>query len=207
MMNMETYQEVLNWTKESVMDTPVDKIMINLARKDDATILAVQEYLKNYYAADYDFKVDQIVQKANLISQSSELVEVLFNIILTVTILICLFGLFAGLFASLLERMFEIGILRAMGLKSHEVQNEFILESLTIVIAAGTLGMLIGSFLAYLLFTLIGTITEMPVIYLLNIGTVVQTYALTVGACIVGTALITRKIKGWTVMEVLRRTF
>jgi len=103
--------------------------------------------------------------------------------------------------------MFEIGILRAMGMKPHEVRNLLVAESLTIMLSAGSCGMGIGVFVAYLLQSNVAVITEMPVIVSINVGTLVSTFLVSIAISVFGMILITRKVRKWKVVEILRASF
>lgn len=53
-------------------------------------------------------------------------------------------GMFNTLTISLLERTREVGLMKAMGMKSNEVQDLFLTESMVIGFAGGVLGLLLG---------------------------------------------------------------
>ena len=97
------------------------------------------------------FIVDDAISKVNYIADMNKRQNTLMEIILMFTVMICIFGLISSMYAVMLERKFEIGILRSMGLKAKNVRNMFLLESMIIMLAAGIMGTFIGTYCAYLM--------------------------------------------------------
>jgi ABC-type antimicrobial peptide transport system permease subunit len=59
-------------------------------------------------------------------------------------LLVASLGMFNTLTVSLLERTREVGLMKALGMKSHEVKELFLIESLTMGLLGGVLGLLLG---------------------------------------------------------------
>ena len=62
-------------------------------------------------------------------------------------------GIMNIMLANILERMKEIGVRRAVGATKLDILSQFIYEALTISIAGGLLGILVGYFLTSLIST------------------------------------------------------
>ncbi len=62
----------------------------------------------------------------------------------TVALAVAALGMFNTLTVSLLERTREVGLMKAMGMKSHEVQELFLTESMVMGFFGGVLGIAIG---------------------------------------------------------------
>lgn len=207
LINMDNYCKYMNWGDPENPEMPVDKILIKLTRHDDKTIQETEEYLQAFFSEKYKYKVTQAITLINMVKSQNKTVSDILEVVLFAAIIISLFGLISTMYSTLLERMFEIGILRAMGMKSHEVRSLFIAESLTIVLAAGGLGTIIGSLIAYLLQYQMGMLLEMPIIFALNVGTLLRTFGACILVSIIGMFIITRKISKWSIMDILRQTF
>ena len=103
--------------------------------------------------------------------------------------------------------MFEIGILRAMGLKPIDVRYLLMAESFTVMMSSGTLGAIVGWFIAYLLQVNVSALTEIPIVSAINVGTLLSTYLISIGISVIGMIIITRKVEKMSIIDVLRSTF
>ncbi|KKM91157.1 hypothetical protein LCGC14_1231420 [marine sediment metagenome] len=111
------------------------------------------------------------------------------------------------MYAIMLERKFEIGILCSMGMKSRNVRNMFLIESMIILFAAGIMGTIIGTYTAYLLETNMGLITEMPIIFSLPLDTIFRVFIISISVGFLGTYLILIRLSHQSIMEIFRQTF
>ena len=84
--------------------------------------------------------VDTVAQINSLFSTARVLLALLGVIALTVAAL----GMFNTLTVSLLERTREVGLMKAMGMKSEEIQELFLTESMIMGLSGGILGILVG---------------------------------------------------------------
>ncbi len=207
LLNSEDYCRVMNWGDPQDPDTIIDKIFIKLIDNDKETVEDVQSYIQDYFADEYSFEVNEAITLLEFMEDQNNTTSTIMETILFFSIIVSLFGLLSSMYSTLLERMFEIGILRAMGLKPYEVRNLLIAESLTIMLSAGSAGMGIGILVAYLLQTNVAVITEMPVVVSLNLGTLASTFLVSIAVSIVGMIFITRKVRKWRVVDILRSSF
>ena len=111
------------------------------------------------------------------------------------------------MYATIIERMYEIGILRAMGLKQREMRSMLMSEAITITRSSGSLGMAIGIVIAYLLTNVMAEITEVPTIITISASTLASTYLVSLIICIIGMYAITYPIHKWSIVEILCYTF
>ena len=103
--------------------------------------------------------------------------------------------------------MFELRILRAIGLKPAELRNMLMAEAVTILLSSGSMGAIVGWFIAWMLETNMSVITEIPAVTAVNISTLASTFLFSVGVSIVGMFFITRKVEKMQVIDVLRSSF
>ena len=85
--------------------------------------------------------VADTVEQINGLFATTRLVLALFG---TVALFVAGLGMFNTLTVSLLERTREIGLLKAMGMKSHEVRDLFLAESMIMGSLGGFLGLTVG---------------------------------------------------------------
>jgi len=90
--------------------------------------------------------VDTVAQINSLFATLRTILALLGFLALTVAAL----GMFNTLTVSLLERTREVGLMKAMGMKSSEVQELFLTESMIIGLSGGILGIVVGSLIGKL---------------------------------------------------------
>ena len=129
------------------------------------------------------------------------------QIILVFTIIISIFGLVSTMYAIMLERKFEIGILRSMGMKSRNVRNMFLIESMVIMLSSGILGTILGIFTAYLLQTNMALFTEMPVIFKVPVDVLITVFVVSISIGFLFMFIILMKLSRQTIMDIFRQTF
>ncbi len=84
---------------------------------------------------------DTVAQIDNLFGT----VRLLFGVVGLVGLVVASLGMFNTLTVSLLERTREVGLLKAMGMKSDEVRELFLTESMIMGFYGGVLGLLLGA--------------------------------------------------------------
>lgn len=84
---------------------------------------------------------DTVAQIDNLFGT----VRLLFGIVGLVGLVVASLGMFNTLTVSLLERTREVGLLKAMGMKSNEVRELFLTESMIMGFYGGVIGLLLGA--------------------------------------------------------------
>ncbi|MHA1757584.1 MAG: ABC transporter permease, partial [Promethearchaeota archaeon] len=166
----------------------------------------VKDEIRNLYKGR-NFIIDDAISKINYIEEENARQNALMEIILMFTVIICIFGLISSMYAVMLERKFEIGILRSMGLKSRNIRNMFLTESMIIMLSAGIMGTIIGSFCAYLMQTNLGLITEMPVIFDIPMDTLIRVFVISVSVGVIGMYVILWRFSRLNIMEIFRQSF
>ncbi len=206
MVSLDTYTRLMDIENAGTTDMVVDKTFINLIDSTEETIKQAKEDIQTLYK-DKTFIVDDAVSKINFMNEMDERESALMELVLMFTVMICIFGLISSMYAIMLERKFEIGILRSMGMKSRNVRNMFLIESLVILLSAGIMGTIIGSYTAYLLETNLGLLTEMPVIFSIPMDTLLRVFIISISVGILGMYIILMKLSRQTIMDVFRSTF
>lgn len=77
------------------------------------------------------------------------ILDVIFSIIIVITMLLCLFSLTSSMSANLLDQTKEIGILRAMGFTKNRIKVLYFYEAFILVISSSLLGVMIGCSVAF----------------------------------------------------------
>jgi hypothetical protein len=130
--------------------------------------------------------------------------QVLFAMLLGVAVLIALFGLVASMATAVLERRWEVGVLKAIGLRRSHLFRMFAAEAVTLTVSSGFLGGAMGFVLAWLFVVQAAALMEIPVVFALPWITFVATFVVCGAAGLAASWLPTRRLLGRPVAEILR---
>ena len=128
----------------------------------------------------------------------------LFGLLLTVAIVISVFALITSMANAAIERRWEIGMLKALGLRRSQLFQMFLGETVVLTLSAGIAGGVIGFSLAYLFAVEAGVLMEVPVAFTMPYLTFFATLAISVAAGAVAAYLPTRRLLGKPAAEILR---
>lgn len=98
-------------------------------------------------------------------NQVSAILDAIFNVIIVITMMLCLFSLCSSMSANLLDQTKEIGILRAMGFTKSRIKYLFFYEAFILVIASSLLGVMIGTTVAFTMVLQQVAFTQIPVFF------------------------------------------
>ena len=206
MVSLDNYMRLMKIDNPGENNMIVDKVFINLIEKTEDNIEETKEDIRLMYQ-DKDILIDDAISKINFMEDMTERQSFLMELILSFTIMISIFGLVSNMYAIMLERKFEIGILRSMGMKTRNVRNMFLIESLIILLSSGVMGTIIGTYTAYLLETNMGLMTEMPIIFTVPIDVLLRVFIISISVGFLGTYIILIKLSRQSIMEIFRQTF
>ena len=206
MVSTENYIRLMDVKNSDGSNMIIDKVFINLLDDSEETIEETKDEIEKL-AMDKDFVLDDAITKVSFMQDMLDRQSVLMEVILWFAIVIAIFGLVSTMYAIMLERKFEIGILRSMGMKAKDVRNLFLIESVIILISSGTMGTIIGNYCAYLMETNLGLFTEMPIVFSIPVDVVIRVFSISIIVGILGMYLILIKLSRQSVMDIFRQTF
>ena len=206
MVSLENYMRLMNVKDQWNAEMVVDKAFIKLKDDSEVIIEDTKEEISDI-ATGKDYFLDDAITKVKMMQSMFERQSSLMEVVLWFAIVIAIFGLVSTMYAVMLERKFEIGILRSMGMKTRNVRNLFLVESLIIMLSSGTMGTLIGTFCAYLMETNLGLLTEMPIVFSIPLDVLFRVFSLSIFFGILGMYLILIKLSRQSVMDIFRQTF
>jgi len=130
--------------------------------------------------------------------------QVLFAMLLGVAVTIALFGLVASMATAVIERRWEVGVLKAIGLRRSHLFRMFAAEAVTLTVSSGLLGGGMGFLLAWLFVIQAALLMEIPVTFTLPWLTFIATFLVCGVAGLVASWLPTRRMLRRPVAEILR---
>ncbi|KNE73088.1 hypothetical protein AMAG_17243 [Allomyces macrogynus ATCC 38327] len=116
----------------------------------------------NTVLGDHDLQVQNLRYQLKATDSAAFFINLLFNIVALVGILLSFFVLWLSFTANLRENAWEFGVLRAIGLDGSTVLRVYVYEALAIVIATILLGTLVGGITAVTVTLQFNLFTEMP---------------------------------------------
>jgi len=125
-----------------------DRIVVKIANEDDATIKAVSEAIEDNDAFRGQVSVSSSTAILNTISSVFSTIELFLAGIAAISLLVAGVGIMNIMIVSLMERTREIGILKALGMKSRTVLAIFISEAVIVGLLGATFGIGLGWVLA-----------------------------------------------------------
>ena len=206
MVSLENYAKMMKIANFDKPDMIVDKIFVNLIDKSQENVEATMEDINSIYQ-EKSFSIDDVVSKVNFMDSIMERQSTLMEVILLFTIMISIFGLVSNMYAIILERKFEIGILRSMGMKKKNVRNMFLIESLVLMLSAGTMGTIIGTYCAFLLETNMALMMEMPATFSIPYVTLFRIFGISILVGVIGMYFVLLRLNRQTIMDIFRQTF
>lgn len=130
--------------------------------------------------------------------------QILFAMLLGVAVTIALFGLVASMATAVIERRWEVGVLKAIGLRRGHLFRMFAAEAVTLTVSSGLLGGGMGFLLAWLFVVQAALLMEIPVAFTLPWLTFAATFGVCAFAGLAASWLPTRRMLKKPVAEILR---
>jgi putative ABC transport system permease protein len=123
-----------------------DQIIVQLTSSDNATVTSVSNAITSYYGSEVTVTSSTAV--LSIISNIFVIIEVFLGGIAGISLLVAGIGIMNIMIVSLMERTREIGILKALGMKSRTVLLIFLSESIIMGLLGGVIGIGLGWTLA-----------------------------------------------------------
>lgn len=147
-----TYRQKL---EKGVANYVRGQILISMVSDDQAasTIAAVTTNLREWHklgdADEDDFRIRNPAEFAKAQQQSTEKISMLLALVAGVSLFVGGIGVMNIMLVSVIERTREIGIRMAVGARPGDVMTQFLVESLTLSLVGGVLGLGLGAAAAW----------------------------------------------------------
>jgi putative ABC transport system permease protein len=132
--------------KERTNTNQLDRIIVRVA--DSKQVPAIAEIAQRMLARRHNAVVDFEVAVPELLLKQEQRTKTIFNIVLgaiaSISLIVGGIGIMNIMLASILERIREIGVRRAVGATQNEILFQFLSEAVLISVAGGVVGILVG---------------------------------------------------------------
>ncbi|MEO7454722.1 MAG: ABC transporter permease [Gemmatimonadaceae bacterium] len=128
----------------------LDKVIVQVANSGDVSAVAdvVQRMLQRRHndVTDFEISVPELLLKQE--QRTKTIFNVVLGAIASISLVVGGIGIMNIMLASILERIKEIGVRRAMGATQKDVLAQFLTEAVMISLAGGVAGIIVGGLLA-----------------------------------------------------------
>eukprot|EP01127_Copromyxa_protea_P020193 TRINITY_DN670_c0_g1_i2.p1 TRINITY_DN670_c0_g1~~TRINITY_DN670_c0_g1_i2.p1 ORF type:complete len:653 (-),score=97.63 TRINITY_DN670_c0_g1_i2:3-1961(-) len=91
------------------------------------------------------------------------IITYIFSLTTFIAMFICFFSLMSSMFTNVYEQTKEIGVLRALGVKTNQMHRVYVYEAFVLVMASSCLGILIGMAIGYAMTMQQSLFTQLPI--------------------------------------------
>lgn len=166
----------------------------------------VAREIRERFGLRYRFGVSSTEEKKKQAETLYWTTQVFFGLLLMVAVLIAVFCLVASMATTVIERRWEIGVLKAIGLRRRQLFQIFLGEAVALTLSAGLAGGFIGFALAYLFVLQGAALAEVPMVFTLPYIPFVATFVVSVAAGAIAAFLPTKRVLRKSAAEILRLT-
>jgi ABC-type lipoprotein release transport system permease subunit len=165
---------------------------------------SVARQMREEFGIRYRFGVQSAAEQKEQARALYWATQVLFGLLLGVAVIIAIFALIASMATAVIERRWEIGVLKALGLRRRQLYRMFLGEAVVLTLSAGLTGGTIGFTLAYLFVLQTAALVEMRVVFTMPYLTFLATFAISILAGVVAARLPTRQLLRKSAADILR---
>lgn len=164
----------------------------------------VARHIREEFDIRYRFGVKSVVERQHEARVLYWVTQILFGLLLAVAVVISVFALIASMATAVIERRWEVGVLKALGLRRAQLFRMFLAEAVVLTLSAGVAGGAIGFTLAYLFVVEAAMLMEIPLVFTMPYVTFLATVAVSLVAGAVAAHLPTRRLLRQPAAEILR---
>ncbi|CDW84878.1 family protein [Stylonychia lemnae] len=121
--------------------------------------------LKNSEMRNENPRVFNANDQQETFEQVNLILNMIFNVIIAITMFLCFFSLSSSMTANLYEQSKEIGVMRAIGMNKTRIQLLYIYEAFILVMASSLMGILIGTMVGFTMVVQQMLFTDIPLIF------------------------------------------
>jgi ABC-type antimicrobial peptide transport system permease subunit len=151
------------------------------------------------------FRVDITAENIKQVVTATAFLDVIFSAVLLGMMMVAVFSLMSNLYASIKEREFEIGVLRAVGFRRAQILSSLMTEGLAVAFGSVILGILTGLIVGYMMVWFIGLISALGWRFLLPWDIITLVLAVTLVTSALGIYSTSRMVTRKDLIDLLKR--
>ena len=132
--------------------------------------------------------------------------DLVFSAVLLGMMMVAVFSLMSNLYASIKEREFEIGVLRAVGFRKSQILASLMTEGLAVSLASVILGIIVGMLVGWVMVWFIGLLSDIGFRFMMPLDIIALVLVVTVIASALGVALTSRMVVKKELIALIKRT-
>ena len=152
----------------TINDTDWERLMVTMKIPDDRQAIdRLINDLKQSFTPQQSSRIQvmNFFDNGNTHDEVDHILDVIFNVIIVITMFLCFFSLCSSMSANLLDQTKEIGILRAIGFTKSRIKILYFYEAFILVMASCVLGVMIGVIVGYTMVLQQAVFTNMPLAF------------------------------------------
>jgi len=152
------------------------------------------------------FQVSVTQENIRTVTFYTGYLDLVFSAVLLGMMMVAVFSLMSNLYASIKEREFEIGVLRAVGFRRSQVLASLMIEGLAVSLASVILGILVGMVVGWVMVWFIGILSDIGFRFVMPYEIIGLVLAVTVIASALGVALTSRMVVRKQLIDLIKRS-
>lgn len=169
--------------------------------KKGTSFTEVEKKLKDGICKKYDLDVFSAQEMKKEVNLSMEKVFSLFNIVIYLAIIVSTLGIINTLTMGVLERIREIGILRAIGTTKSQIRIMILSEAIMIGLIGGLFGILLGLYISKGMVAGTSALSGMNMPYIFSINSIIIGFIVAIVVSIIASIYPGRKAAGLDIVR------
>jgi len=166
----------------------------------------VGEEVLSRFADIEGFQVSVTEENIRTVRFYTGYLDLVFSAVLLGMMMVAVFSLMSNLYASIKEREFEIGVLRAVGFRRSQILASLMIEGLAVALGSVILGVLVGLVVGWVMVWFIGILSDIGFRFMMPWNIIALVLAVTVIASALGVALTSRMVVRRQLIDLIKRT-
>ncbi len=161
--------------------------------------------IKNEFAVMEGIGVSVTEVGIRMTVQSTSMLQLIFTIILTSLLLVAIFSLITNLYASIIEREYEIGVLKALGFRNSDILQSLLIEGLVIALASVLIGLIAGITVGFMVIYWLNILSPVNLIFWVPEFVIIYLLIASIVSSILATYLTANSVSKKPIINLMRR--
>lgn len=174
----------------------------------DVTVRELEDIIRENHDIDDpnkdDFAINTMAEAISMMGSIVGGITVLLVALVCISLVVGGVGIMNIMYVSVTERVFEIGLRKALGAKRHDILWQFLSEAVILTLLGGVVGIIFGAFLALVIY-LVATYYDLNWIYSIPISSIILSVGFSACVGLIFGLYPAKKAAGLEPMAALRK--